>query len=208
MNPTNFHLRLWDRKNQIETSPKMEYKIRWLGLSAALKTVSHNSPTLTDAVLTLKNKNENKDIAWQCTYNINFMTMFLVKTVLSVRKYASFRRGLCTCMSPTSEWILYSQSQVLKGFYHSQGLKEPYAQLWAQLSPGFLAALLSGIMIFVGYFRVANAFPFSLHSPPSVRVWTAVESVPPLSFLPLRCRKGRTQERWNLAGTRVFVLVV
>ena len=145
-------------------------------------------------LLTLENKNENKDTALQCTYNINFMICFLSKLFfLSENKLASGVGCAPVCLRRLNE--SYSRNlRWLKGFYHSQSLKEPYAQIGAQLSPGFLADLLSGIMILLVTFVWPTPFPF-LFIPHPLCSWIAVESVPPLSFLPLRCRKGRTRER-------------
>ena len=151
-------------------------------------------------LLTLENKNENKDTALQCTYNINFMICFLSKLFfLSENKLASGVGCAPVCLRRLNE--SYSRNlRWLKGFYHSQSLKEPYAQSGAQLSPGFLADLLSGIMIFVGYFRVANAFPFSLHSPPSLCVDCCRICTTPFIFtfkMPKRENARKVKPCWN-----------
>jgi hypothetical protein len=141
---------------------------------------------------------------WQCTYIINFNHLhssasgFETKTQKSlfslVRKcwLQSFRSsgGLCTCMSPTSEWIQFSQSQVAKRFFTTRRafrslMHKLHTQAAAGLSPGYLRYRVLWFVLGDTFVR-PTPFPFLFILPTLAAPSTAVvvESVPPLSFLP------------------------
>ncbi len=116
---------------------------------------------------------------------------------------ASFRSsgGLCTCMSPTSEWIQSSQSHLAKRFFTTRpSLQEPYAQTahcWSQ--PRVPRAGFA-----IGYYDLFSVILscgqrlslFSSFSPPSLLrgLTVVVESVPPLSFLPEENKKQNKKD--------------